>query len=327
MPTINGRACVANGRNLIVQSDLKIGYLAGSTGGVQSSDLDFYSENYIATNGVTVFTLSSPDYELKGNFDNDRIAMYDSDKNYLGWQRITSPTQTLSKSNVAYIRFSINSKDEGNTTSSAANWLANHRYKLEKGSVATPLTPAPVDKVFSNGVQVYGRNRIRGSEFDSHWAMDSRVIIVDGYDGHKAIHADTTTLTSVSVDVSQSIYNGDVQLIKPGEWYTISFYAKGTGTIRTHIYPTVVDSAAGQYVDGIFRNGLVPSDGGHDWTLTDEYVRHSWSFKAKTPLSVETNNGNMLFRTIGGNSTYVSLPKLEQGTIATPWTPATEDVM
>ena len=159
MPTINGRACVVNGgANLIIQSDLKGGYIDRYGGGiVYNGGNDFYSDIYTATNGETVFTFSSPDHVFKG-FIGHTLAMYDSDKNYLGWQSITSATQTLSKPNVAYIRFSINFVVDGGTVEKLSDWLSAHRYKLEKGSVATPWTPAPVDKVFSNGVQVYGRN-------------------------------------------------------------------------------------------------------------------------------------------------------------------------
>lgn len=162
MPTINGRACVVNGtpvdkvfsdgrqvygRNLIVKSDLKKGYIDRSNGGMSTwTSGDFYSDNYIATNGETVFMLSSPDYVFKGGI-NHTLAMYDSDKNFLGWQSITSATQTLSKSNAAYIRFSINFVDEGGTGGNLSDWLDKHRYKLEKGSVATPHSPAPEDVV------------------------------------------------------------------------------------------------------------------------------------------------------------------------------------
>ena len=160
MPTINGRACVINGnpvdkvfsdgrqvygRNLLFASDLKKGYLIRDTGGsFNYSSVDFHSDNYIATNGETVFTLSSPDYVFKGDI-NDTLAMYDSNKKYLGYQIITSATQTLSKSNAAYIRLSINFVNEGGTSDNLSDWLDNHRYKLEKGTTATPYSIAPED--------------------------------------------------------------------------------------------------------------------------------------------------------------------------------------
>lgn len=140
------RFYVAGGTNLIVQSDLKPGWFDQGTGGLREMNgpNDFHSDNYIATNGETVFTFSSPDYTFKGSI-HDPLLMYDSNKNYLGCQLITSPTQTLSKSNVAYIRFSINISDEGGTPGKISDWLANHRYKLEKGSIATSWSPAPSD--------------------------------------------------------------------------------------------------------------------------------------------------------------------------------------
>lgn len=132
------------GTNLIIQSDLKPGFLDRDKDGVVGSGDNFYSDNYIATNGKTVFTLSSPDYVLKGTY-NHTLAMYDSDKKYLGWQNILSPTLTLSKSNVAYIRFSINAVDEGGISGHLSDWLDSHRYKLEKGSHATDYSTNPLD--------------------------------------------------------------------------------------------------------------------------------------------------------------------------------------
>ncbi|WP_251897714.1 collagen-like protein [Lactiplantibacillus paraplantarum] len=134
----------AVGTNLIVQSDLKSGYLNRDNGGVTVDYDNFHSDNYVATNGETVFTFSSPDYAFKGD-TNDTLAMYDSKKKFLGWQSITSATQTLSKSNVAYIRLSINFVKEGGTTNHLSDWLDSHRYKLEKGSVATDWCPNPSD--------------------------------------------------------------------------------------------------------------------------------------------------------------------------------------
>ncbi|QBZ22002.1 collagen-like protein [Lactiplantibacillus plantarum] len=135
----------AVGTNLIVQSELKSGYLSRDDGSVIDGNADFHSDNYIATNGATVFTLSSPDYVIKGS-GNHLLQMYDSNKNFLGYQLIISATQTLSKPNVAYIRLSINFVDEGGTPGNLSDWLNNHRYKLEKGNVATDwcLNPSEI---------------------------------------------------------------------------------------------------------------------------------------------------------------------------------------
>lgn len=135
----------AVGTNLVAQSDLKGGYLNKDTGEVTYiSTADFHSDNYIPTNGATVFTFSSPDYAFKGS-SNCSLAMYDSDKKYLGSQSITTATQTLSNPNTAYIRFSINFVNEGGAIDGLSDWLSSHRYKLEKGSVATDWCPNPAE--------------------------------------------------------------------------------------------------------------------------------------------------------------------------------------
>lgn len=142
---INDITSNGGGTNLIVQSDLKPGYLDRGSGSANNNgSYDFHSDNYIPTNGATVFTFSSPDYVFKGS-GNHTLAMYDSDKNFLGYQLITSPTQTLSKSNTTYIRFSINFVDEGGTTDGLSDWLSSHRYMLEKGTVAHDWSPSPED--------------------------------------------------------------------------------------------------------------------------------------------------------------------------------------
>lgn len=132
----------AVGTNLVAQSYLKSGYLDRDAGGIVSDGgSDFHVDNYIPTNGSTVFTFSSPDYVFKGSPDCS-LAMYDSDKKYLGYQQVTTATQTLSNPNTVYIRFSINFVDEGGT-GGLSDWLSAHRYKLEKGSVATDWCPNP----------------------------------------------------------------------------------------------------------------------------------------------------------------------------------------
>lgn len=199
----------AVGTNLIVQSGLKTGYLNRSDGGMTGDASNFYPDNYIATNGETVFTFSSPDYAFKGH-TNHSLAMYDSNKNYLGYQLITSPTQTLSKPNVAYIRFSINFTDEGSTNSNLSDWLSSHRYKLEKGSVATDWCPNPEDKVNVSDMRkpasdVAGIEEVNAKQDKIGYtpADDSKVVHDNGdgtvtVDGRKFVPADTDHTIPVS---------------------------------------------------------------------------------------------------------------------------------
>lgn len=211
----------AVGTNLIIQSALKNGFLDRSNGGIVVAGDNFYSDNYIATNGETIFTFSSPDYVFKGH-TNHTVAMYDSDKNYLGYQTITSPTQTLSQSNVAYIRFSINSADEGNTTGNSSDWLANHRYKLEKGSVATDWCPNPADNAtvtaFSqlsqtvDGMKTDISKKIEQKDLNGYatqtWAQNQINTTADGINGTISSIKGTVDSHTTSINTLQTDSNG-----------------------------------------------------------------------------------------------------------------------
>lgn len=159
--------------NLIIQSELKSGYISAGNVVVDSNG-DFHSDNYIPTNGATVFTLSSPDYVFKGSI-NHHLLMYDSDKNYLGFQSITSATQILSKSSVAYIRFSINFVEEGSTNNKLSDWLDNHRYKLEKGPTATDYSLNPQDIATDGSVQTAITNALDKANYSTAAEVDKKI--------------------------------------------------------------------------------------------------------------------------------------------------------
>ena len=106
--------------------------------------------------------------------------------------------------------------------------------KLEKGTIDTPWTPAPedigvcvvngkpVDKVYSNGNQVYGRNLLKNtSDFSSNWSSDFSVSTTTEYDGHPSM-VFTSSPNSWKLGV-QAVSLGKLQ---NSTQYTISFWAK-----------------------------------------------------------------------------------------------------
>ncbi len=113
----------------------------------------------------------------------------------------------------------------------------------------------------------------------------------------------------------------DKEYFKPSTTYTFSFYIKGKGTIRTHVYPSLIDtSSANGLADG---KAIRPaSDGVYDWNLTSGWVRHTYTFITKSSI---TANENFLFRIFTGNSVDICLPKLEEGSTATPWMPSSSE--
>ena len=108
------------------------------------------------------------------------------------------------------------------------------------------------------------------------------------------------------------------EYFKPSTTYTFSFYLRGNGTFRTHVYPSLIDtSSANALADG---KVITPAgDGSYDWNLTSEWVRHTYTFITRSSI---IENQNFLFRIFAGNSADVCLPKVEEGSIATPWMPS-----
>lgn len=156
---------------------------------------------------------------------------------------------------------------------------------------ACVVNGTPVDKVFSNGRQVYGRNLFKGSH-DSSWSFSfngnatSRKVTMDS--GEVALHI-------VSSDDGSGIF---FPLDFPSGTYTCSLDVKGTGTVNR------------LGLENISEAGV---------TLTNDWQRVS-----RTGLR---HTGWQAFIIYGTVDIYVRLLKVEEGTVATPWSPAPEDVL
>jgi len=109
--------------------------------------------------------------------------------------------------------------------------------------------------------------------------------------------------------------------LEPSTTYTFSFYARGRGTVKTYIHPSLIDTSSKSFADG---KPIQPNkDGGYTWTLTNEWVRHTYTFTSKSSI---TEDQYVLFRLPTGSSVDICLPKLEKGSIATPWMPSFSEV-
>ena len=109
--------------------------------------------------------------------------------------------------------------------------------------------------------------------------------------------------------------------LEPSTTYTFSFYLRGKGTIKTAINPSLIDTSSNAYADGKL---IKPdSNGSYTWTLTDEWVRHTYTFTTKSSIA-EVEYIMVVLPT--GNSVDICCPKLEKGSTATPWMPAASEV-
>lgn len=112
--------------------------------------------------------------------------------------------------------------------------------------------------------------------------------------------------------------------IVSGQWYTLSFYARGSGSINTFVYDyggrVLSDASADMpLADGV-KETTFYNDGRHTWPLTSEWVRHIYTFRVRADGSYASPL--LLFRaTIGTSGDFIAINqvKLEVGKTASDW--------
>lgn len=168
----------------------------------------------------------------------------------------------------------------------------------------------PLDKVFSNGRQVYGRNLYidtkNFSNSSSWYSYSSWTKTTDTYKG----------LSVVQTTASWSGLSQYIQ-VKKGDILTYSVYAKnisGTGT-------SIIYWALNNDPEGSYRTAA-SQPANSSVTITDSWQRVS-------ATTVVTGDGYLRPRlertTVNTNTMQITGIKLEKGRVVTPWTPAPED--
>ena len=112
--------------------------------------------------------------------------------------------------------------------------------------------------------------------------------------------------------------------IMSGQWYTLSFYARGSGSINTYVYDyggrVLSDASADMpMADGV-KEKTFDTGGSHTWPLTSEWVRHIYTFRVRPDGSY--TSPLLLFRaTIGTSGDFIAINqvKLEVGKNASDW--------
>ena len=124
------------------------------------------------------------------------------------------------------------------------------------------------------------------------------------------------------VDIDMLLYNMSSTLLA-GEWYTLSFYAQGAGTITTHVYEIggrVLSDAAADAPLADNTTDKTSSLGSHEWVLSSAWTRHTYTFRVRGDGSFTAPE--LLFRIpkgTTGQGVAISQVKLESGKYASDW--------
>ncbi|MFV0979419.1 phage tail spike protein [Latilactobacillus sakei] len=240
---------------------------------------------------------------------------------------LTDAQKALTNSSSAQADSAQARKDSAAAAADAATAKGQAANALGQANTAINNAANALDKF--NNMQVGGVNLLLDTDFNNlpqYWT--SRAGTVTGtFNGHNVIYYDAKTITFRSAEVlKQPIYDPALtnNRVLPSHWYTLSFYAKGTGQMSTYVYGSFVDTIASNYVDGVSKSyGHV--DGSNVWDLTDDWTRHTHTFKSKSSFPA-TDVQSVLWRLFKGNEAYICMPQLEAGTLATDYSPAPEDV-
>lgn len=137
--------------------------------------------------------------------------------------------------------------------------------------------------------------------------------------GFTVLHSNFDNVgTQAYIELAQQFFP-----VVKGQTYTLSFWAKGTGNMRTFCYPAVngflLPGGTGD------RKNITLSDTEQVYQLTADWKRHRVSFRVDgTPAS---ENTCILFRVHAGNEAWIAGAKLETGANNNPeWSPNDEDL-
>lgn len=176
------------------------------------------------------------------------------------------------------------------------------------------------DKV--GNIQIGGRNLLTNTKgFTDDWRGDG-ILQPGTYQGFNVYYQDGSTTTSYWEIRYQTI------VIMPATEYTLSFYAKGSGELRTFVFPNTDATILATNGDPEFI-GQLRSDGRCEYPLTSEWKRYFVTFRTTddtTKIAPAGTKKTVLFRVVtGSNEAYICGAKLEKGNVATDWSPAPED--
>ena len=170
--------------------------------------------------------------------------------------------------------------------------------------------------------KAFGRNNVTSS--DSGWPSGYVDRINGTYRG-----CTVRSLTS-SDPVGQQVFQYDVYNTNPGEYYTLSFWAKGSGKMRLYCHgPSgYIRAARIAASDGQLASASY-NDGATDMTLSSEWKRYwiVWKLQGNPLVGYSTTKQFLLRNDNKMESCDVCGVMIEKGNKPSEWSPASEDIL
>lgn len=212
-------------------------------------------------------------------------------------------------------------------TASGNGWIC--MPMLEEGSEYTGWTPAETDYDYLGGNMLDDtRTLVASGQLSNLYTANE--VAQDTYEGaYAVVHGkEDSSNNNIRDFLKFNGENGRILNFELRKNYVFSFLAKGSGTLRAHLYKDSVhvniyaENSQGKVTENV-------ADGASNFRLTSEWKRY-WVHWRIDPY---TGNGDtvlpqcVLLRAVNGCEAWVTKPKLEEGALMTEYTEKKTDLI
>ena len=200
---------------------------------------------------------------------------------------------------------------------------------LEEGSEYTGWTPAETDYDYLGGNMLDDTRTLVASGQLSNLYIANEVA-QDTYEGAYAVaHGKADSSNNNMCDFLRfNGENGRILNFELRKNYVFSFLAKGSGTLRAHLYKDSVhvniyaENSQGKVTENV-------ADGASNFTLTSGWKRYwvHWRIDPYTGDGDTVLPQSVLLRAVDGCEAWVTKPKLEEGALMTEYTEKKTDLI
>lgn len=212
-------------------------------------------------------------------------------------------------------------------TASGNGWIC--MPMLEEGSEYTGWTPAETDYDYLGGNMLDDtRTLVASGQLSNLYTANE--VAQDTYEGaYAVVHGKADSSNNNMCDFLRfNGENGRILNFELRKNYVFSFLAKGSGTLRTHLYKDSVHvNIYAENSQGSVRENV--ADGASNFTLTSEWKRYwvHWRIDPYTGVGETVLPQSVLLRAVDGCEAWVAKPKLEEGALMTEYTEKKTDLI
>ena len=212
-------------------------------------------------------------------------------------------------------------------TASGNGWIC--MPMLEEGSEYSGWTPAETDYDYLGGNMLDDtRTLVASGQLSNLYTANE--VAQDTYEGaYAVVHGKADSSNNNMCDFLRfNGENGRILNFELRKNYVFSFLAKGSGTLRAHLYEDSVhvniyaENSQGKVTENV-------ADGASNFTLTSEWKRYwvHWRIDPYTGNGDTVLPQSVMLRAVDGCEAWVAKPKLEEGALMTEYTEKKTDLI